>query len=132
MPIIDGHDVIAEAAGNAGKTATWVIPVLQTVRADLDAFQALILAPTRDLVLQTQKFITAVSDFMDIRCYACVGGGSMPQYEQDLQVAPQVVVGTPGRILSLVQRNILKPADIKMFVLDDVDEILAVSVHPVF
>ncbi|KAL2208381.1 ATP-dependent RNA helicase eIF4A [Sarocladium strictum] len=125
MPIIDGHDVIAEAADNAGKTATWVIPVLQTVRANIDACQALILAPTRELALQTQKFITAVSDFMDIRSYACVGGGSMPQYEQDFQVAPQVVVGTPGRILTMVQRNILKSANIKMFVLDDADEILA-------
>lgn len=127
MPIINGHDVIAEAPYGAGKTAAWVIPVLQKLKADLKACQALIFAPTRASALQIQEFIIAIGDFMNIQCHACISGVSVPDYEKVFQDTPQVVVGTPGRIGDLVQRNILKTANIEKIVLDDADEILAVS-----
>ncbi|KAK1456389.1 ATP-dependent RNA helicase eIF4A [Colletotrichum melonis] len=125
MPIINGHDVIAESSYGAGKTVTCVIPVLQKVRADLKACQALIFVPTRESAFKTQELIVAISDFMNIRCHACVGGVSMLDYEKVFQDAPHVVVGTPGRLRDLIQRSILKTANIELIVLDDADEIFA-------
>ncbi|KAF4886001.1 ATP-dependent RNA helicase eIF4A [Colletotrichum fructicola] len=125
MPILDGQDVIAQASYGAGKTATLVISILQKVKPDLKACQTLILAPSRELVMQTQEFIVAIGDFMNIRCGACVGGVSVLDNEKVLRDAPPVVVGTPGRLKDMIQRDILKTANIETLVLDEADEIIA-------
>ncbi|KAI8298696.1 ATP-dependent RNA helicase eIF4A [Colletotrichum sp. SAR11_240] len=125
MPILDGQDVIAQASYGAGKTATLVISILQKVKPDLKACQTLILAPSRELVMQTQEFIVAIGDFMNIRCGACVGGVSVLDNEKVLRDAPPVVVGTPGRLKDMIQRDILKTANIETLVLDKADEIIA-------
>ncbi|KAF9870573.1 hypothetical protein CkaCkLH20_11879 [Colletotrichum karsti] len=126
MPIINGQDVIAEATYGSGRTAALVIPILQKLRADLEACQALILVPTRESALQIQKFILAIGDFMNIRCSACVGGVGAQDYEKVFRdETPQVVVGTPGRLRDVIQRNILETANIERIALDDADEIFA-------
>ncbi|EQB43514.1 hypothetical protein CGLO_17827 [Colletotrichum gloeosporioides Cg-14] len=125
MPILNGHDVIAQASYGAGKTATLVIPALQKVKPDLKACQALIFVPTRELALQTQEFIVAIGDLMNIRCGACIGGVSVLDNEKVLQDAPPVVVGTPGRLQDMIQRDILKTANTETIALDEADEIIA-------
>jgi translation initiation factor 4A len=84
--------------------------------------QALVLAPSRDLAQEIHKVINAIGDFMDIHTHVCKGP------REDIEVlkdGPQIVVGTPGRVQNMIQRGVLCIDDIKMFVLDDVDEILA-------
>ena len=89
--------------------------------------QALILAPTRELAQQIQKVVIAIGDFMNIECHACIGGTSVRDDMKALQEGPQIVVGTPGRVQDMIQRRFLKTDSMKMFVLDEADEMLSVS-----
>ncbi|TIA03534.1 ATP-dependent RNA helicase eIF4A [Aureobasidium pullulans] len=125
MPVIKGHDVIAQAQSGTGKTATFSISVLQKLDPNVKACQALILAPTRELAQQIQKVVVAIGDFMNVECHACIGGTSVRDDMKALQDGPQVVVGTPGRVHDMIQRRVLKTDSMKMFVLDEADEMLS-------
>ncbi|KAM5376672.1 hypothetical protein ACJA88_006995 [Fusarium oxysporum] len=125
MPVIKGHDVIAQAQSGTGKTATFSISVLQKIDTNVKQCQALILAPTRELAQQIQKVVVAIGDFMQIECHACIGGTSVREDMKALQDGPQVVVGTPGRVQDMIQRRFLKTDSMKMFVLDEADEMLS-------
>lgn len=127
MPVIKNHDVIAQAQSGTGKTATFSISVLQKIDANVKQCQALILAPTRELAQQIQKVVVAIGDFMNVECHACIGGTSVREDMKALQDGPQVVVGTPGRVQDMIQRRFLKTDAMKMFVLDEADEMLSVS-----
>jgi translation initiation factor 4A len=127
MPVIKGHDVIAQAQSGTGKTATFSISVLQKIDPAVKQCQALILAPTRELAQQIQKVVVAIGDFMNVECHACIGGTSVRDDMKALQDGPQVVVGTPGRVQDMIQRRFLKTDAMKMFVLDEADEMLSVS-----
>ena len=122
-----GHDVIAQAQSGTGKTATFSISVLQKLDPNIKQCQALILAPTRELAQQIQKVVVAIGDFMNVECHACIGGTSVRDDMKALQEGPQVVVGTPGRVHDMIQRRFLKTDSMKMFVLDEADEMLSVS-----
>jgi superfamily II DNA/RNA helicase len=124
---IQGHDVIAQAQSGTGKTATFSISVLQKLDPNIKQCQALILAPTRELAQQIQKVVVAIGDFMNVECHACIGGTSVRDDMKALQEGPQVVVGTPGRVQDMIQRRFLKTDSMKMFVLDEADEMLSVS-----
>jgi translation initiation factor 4A len=125
--IFEGHDVIAQAQSGTGKTATFSISVLQKLDPNIKQCQALILAPTRELAQQIQKVVVAIGDFMNIECHACIGGTSVRDDMKALQEGPQIVVGTPGRVHDMIQRRFLKTDSMKMFVLDEADEMLSVS-----
>ncbi|PMB69706.1 ATP-dependent RNA helicase eIF4A [Beauveria bassiana] len=125
MPVIKGHDVIAQAQSGTGKTATFSISTLQKIDPAVKQCQALILAPTRELAQQIQKVVVAIGDFMNIECHACIGGTSVRDDMKALQDGPQVVVGTPGRVHDMIQRRFLKTDSMKMFVLDEADEMLS-------
>ncbi|KAL8999684.1 MAG: hypothetical protein Q9169_001501 [Polycauliona sp. 2 TL-2023] len=125
MPVIKGSDVIAQAQSGTGKTATFSISVLQKLDPNVKACQALILAPTRELAQQIQKVVVAIGDFMNVECHACIGGTSVRDDMKALQDGPQVVVGTPGRVQDMIQRRVLKTDSMKMFVLDEADEMLS-------
>lgn len=129
LTFIEGSDVIAQAQSGTGKTATFSISVLQKLDPNVKACQALILAPTRELAQQIQKVVVAIGDFMSIDCHACIGGTSVRDDMQALQAGPQVVVGTPGRVQDMIQRRVLKTDSMKMFVLDEADEMLSVSIE---
>ena len=126
--LLSGSDVIAQAQSGTGKTATFSISVLQKLDTNVKACQALILAPTRELAQQIQKVVVAIGDFMSVDCHACIGGTSVRDDMTALQAGPQVVVGTPGRVQDMIQRRVLKTDSMKMFVLDEADEMLSVSV----
>jgi translation initiation factor 4A len=127
LTAFEGHDVIAQAQSGTGKTATFSISVLQKLDPNIKQCQALILAPTRELAQQIQKVVVAIGDFMNVECHACIGGTSVRDDMKALQEGPQVVVGTPGRVQDMIQRRFLKTDSMKMFVLDEADEMLSVS-----
>ena len=118
--------MIAQAQSGTGKTATFSISVLQKLDPNVKACQALILAPTRELAQQIQKVVVAIGDFMSVECHACIGGTSVREDMKALQDGPHVVVGTPGRVQDMIQRRVLKTDSMKMFVLDEADEMLSV------
>lgn len=125
VPVIKGHDVIAQAQSGTGKTATFSISILQKLDPEVKGTQALILAPTRELAQQIQKVVIALGDYMNIECHACVGGTNVREDMAKLQEGVQVVVGTPGRVFDMINRRALRTDHIKIFCLDEADEMLS-------
>lgn len=126
MPMIRGSDTIAQAQSGMGKTAAFVIGILQNVDTSVAKVQALILAPTRELAQQIQKVVVALGDYMGLQCHICIGG---TRVVDDIRIfqneTPHVVVGTPGRVHDMIQRRALGTSAIKTFCLDESDEMLS-------
>lgn len=125
IPVIKGHDVIAQAQSGTGKTATYSIAILQRIDPSNKNVQALILAPTRELAQQIQKVVIALGDYMKISCHACIGGTAVREDMAKLQEGAQVVVGTPGRVYDMINRRAFRTDHLKMFCLDEADEMLS-------
>jgi len=125
MPILAGHDTIAQAQSGTGKTATFSISVLQLVDSSIKDIQALILAPTRELAQQIRKVAGALGDFLAVTSHACIGGTLVRDDVRTLSEGVQVVVGTPGRVNDMIQRKAMNLHHVKIFVLDEADEMLS-------
>ncbi len=123
--MLKGNDVIAQAQSGTGKTATFAISILQSIDENLRETQALILAPTRELAQQIQKVVIALGDYLGTQCHACIGGTNVRDDMKRLENGAQIVVGTPGRVYDMIQRGALKAQTIRMFVLDEADEMLS-------
>ena len=124
-PMLLGRDVIAQAQSGTGKTATFAIGILQQIDTALQECQALVLAPTRELAQQIVKVIVALGDFMSVRTHACVGGTAVRDDIRTLQQGVHVVVGTPGRVFDMINRRALRLTDVRLFALDEADEMLS-------
>ena len=125
VPVVKGHDVIAQAQSGTGKTATFSVSILQKLDPNIKGTQALILAPTRELAQQIQKVVVALGDYMNVECHACVGGTNVREDMAKLQEGVQVVVGMPGRVFDMINRRALRTDTIKIFCLDEADEMLS-------
>jgi len=124
-PILDGRDTIGQAQSGTGKTATFVIGVLQRIDWDVRGCQGLILAPTRELADQIQKVALALGDYLRVRCHACIGGTSVRDDIDKLREGQHLVVGTPGRVFDMIGKRHLRVDDLITFVLDEADEMLS-------
>ncbi|WKX94480.1 hypothetical protein Q1695_011616 [Nippostrongylus brasiliensis] len=125
VPCTTGRDVIAQAQSGTGKTATFSVSILQRIDENDPSVQALVMAPTRELAQQIQKVMCALGDYMNIKVHACIGGTSIRDDQRKLESGVHVVVGTPGRVNDMINRSVLQTRDIKMFVLDEADEMLS-------
>jgi translation initiation factor 4A len=125
IPLCKDRDVIAQAQSGTGKTATFTIGVLQHIDFSLRECQALILAPTRELAQQIQQVVLALGDYLHARCHSCIGGTRIRDDIQKLQSGVHIVVGTPGRVYDMLSRGVLRPSSIKIFILDEADEMLS-------
>jgi len=126
VPILSGRDVIAQAQSGTGKTGAFTVSTIQCVDETLNELQGLILAPTRELAIQTHKVISTIGTFMEnLKCSLFIGGRSMEQDMKELDNRPQIVVGTPGRVHDLMRRRKLNTKSIKMLVIDEADEMLS-------
>lgn len=135
-PVMDGRDMIGQAQSGTGKTATFVVGALQRLDSRKRACQALILAPTRELAIQTQSVALALGEYLGVRCYTCIGGTARQQDAETLREGQHVVVGTPGRMYDMIEKGCLRVDDLKLFVLDEADEMLSAGfkdqVHRIF
>ncbi|XP_072054916.1 uncharacterized protein [Arachis hypogaea] len=125
VPFCKGLDVIQQAQSGTGKTATFCSGILQQLDYSLTECQALVLAPTRELAQQIEKVMRALGDYLGVKVHACVGGTSVREDQRILASGVHVVVGTPGRVFDMLRRQSLQPDHIKMFVLDEADEMLS-------
>lgn len=123
-PMISGKNLIVQAQSGTGKTGAFSIGVLEQLDPSIKSVQALLLAPTRELSTQISKVITALSEFMNIKVIACVGGTSVRSDMESLHNS-HVVIGTPGRIYDLLTRKQFPLNHLKVFVLDEADEMLS-------
>lgn len=83
------------------------------------------MAPTRELATQIQKVVIALGDFMQAQCHACIGGTNVREDMRKLELGTHVIVGTPGRVYDMISRKVMKTSSIKLFVLDEADEMLS-------
>jgi translation initiation factor 4A len=125
VPTAAGRDVLMHAQSGTGKTGAFAIGTLDQVDTSPHAgTQVLILSPTRDLALQTQRVVLAVGDYLKVQCHASIGGRSGRADGDALRQNPHVVTGTPGRVIDNIQRGSLNVRGIKTLVLDEVDVLL--------
>merc|ERR1711967_141505 len=125
VPMCRGLDVIQQAQSGTGKTATFCAGVLHLLDYSLPECQALVLAPTRELAQQIEKVMRALGDYLQVKCHACVGGTSVREDTRILRDGQHVVVGTPGRVYDMLRRRALRQDYIKVFALDEADEMLS-------
>jgi translation initiation factor 4A len=124
VPVIRGRDTIAQAQSGTGKTGTFAISILQRLDMSVQECQALVLGPTRELAQQIQNVMSAIGDYMKVKVHACVGGTAVREDIGKLRDGVHVVVGTPGRVYDMIQRGALKLNKLKLFVLDEADQML--------
>src|SRR3989344_1972641 len=118
-----GKDVIGIANTGTGKTAAFLIPLVENILKDFN-YKALIISPTRELALQTRDELRKFSGNMPIFSTLCIGQSSMQIQISQLRHNPHVVVGTPGRLKDLINRGVLKLGMFKMIILDETDQML--------
>ena len=124
-PLLDGHDLLGQAATGTGKTAAFALPLLH--RLDPDAKggpAALVLVPTRELAEQVSQAVHRYGRDLGVRVLPVYGGQPIGRQLQALQRGVDVVVGTPGRVLDHISRETLDLSDIQTVVLDEADEML--------
>ena len=127
LPIFNKKDIIAQAQSGTGKTACFTIGALQLIDLTKRATQAILLAPTRELAIQTKIVVEKIgSMFPDLRVQLLVGGTSVDEDIHHLHSKPpHIVVGCPGRIHDMLNRRKLASRDLRLFVLDEADEMLS-------
>ncbi|MDO4925711.1 MAG: DEAD/DEAH box helicase [Turicibacter sp.] len=123
--VLSGKDIIGQAQTGTGKTAAFMLPILEKIDPKNRNVQALVLCPTRELAVQvheeSKKF---ARNMRDVHILSIYGGQSYDPQIRALKKGVQIVVGTPGRVMDHMRRGTLKLENLKMLVLDEADEML--------
>ena len=128
VPLIrEGRDVVGQAQTGTGKTASFGIPIVETVDPAPGDPQALVLAPTRELALQVCSEISAIGHYRGISVAAIYGGQPMQPQIDAIKRGAHVVVATPGRLMDHMQRRTLSLRKIRIAVLDEADQMLDIG-----
>lgn len=123
--IMDGKDVIGQAQTGTGKTCAFGIPAIEMLSEESEAIQVLVLCPTRELAIQSAEELKAVSKYKQgIKILPIYGGQPIDRQIMALKKRPQIIIGTPGRIMDHMRRKTLKLSELKMIILDEADEML--------
>ncbi|XP_058828790.1 ATP-dependent RNA helicase DDX54 [Topomyia yanbarensis] len=123
--ILEGRDVVAMAKTGSGKTACFLIPLFEKLkqREVKNGARALILTPTRELAIQTFKFIKQLGKFLDLKTILVLGGDSMDSQFAAIHTLPDIIVATPGRFLHLCVEMNLKLSSVEYCVFDEADRL---------
>ena len=125
--MLGGADVIGQAQTGTGKTAAFALPILNNLQPGQKHIQALVMCPTRELALQVSQAFSEYGQFCDVRVLAVYGGQPYGPQITRLNRGVDVVVGTPGRMLDLLERNCLSLGRVRTVVLDEADEMLSMG-----
>lgn len=123
-PLLEGKDVIGQAQTGTGKTAAFGVPMIQRLNPQIKGVQGLVLVPTRELAVQVAENISKFGKYARIRVLAVYGGESINKQIHALNGNINIVVGTPGRIIDLMERRVLNLASVRIVVLDEADRML--------
>ncbi|MBX9955486.1 DEAD/DEAH box helicase [Peribacillus simplex] len=122
--IVEGKDIMAESPTGTGKTLAYLLPLLEKIDPEKKSPQALILASSRELVMQINEEIRIWSEGSGITGAAFIGGANVKRQLDKLKKRPQVIAGTPGRIYELIAQKKLKMHEVKTIVLDEGDQLI--------
>ncbi len=126
IPITKGYDVIGQSQSGTGKTGTFLIGTLQQIDPELKHIQALVLAPTRELSQQILSVCNNLSGYMKLQNYLLIGGNSRHEDLRNLDKNDyHIVIGTPGRVYDMLKHKSLQLKHLKLFVIDEADEMLS-------
>ena len=123
--ILEGKDIIAQAQSGTGKTGAFTIGTLCKIDPNLDETQILIIVPTHELAYQVYTVFKEISNYTNISLMKVLGGTNISMCIEELKKNPKIVIGTPGRILDMINRNSLITSELKTLVLDEADEMLS-------
>jgi ATP-dependent RNA helicase DeaD len=127
-PASRGKSLVVQARTGTGKTCAFGLPIVDTlVKKSVEHCQALILVPTRELALQVGRELIRLSEFRGTKVMSIYGGAPMGKQVEELAAGAQVVVGTPGRVLDHLRRGTMDPSHVRIFVLDEADEMLSMG-----
>lgn len=124
--ILAGRDVIGQAKTGTGKTAAFGLPLIHSQHRDV-GFQTLILAPTRELAIQIAAELQELAKHTPIRVAPIYGGQRISTQADKLKRDPEIIVGTPGRVMDLVERRMINLKNVRFAVLDEVDRMLDIG-----
>ncbi|ARW05824.1 ATP-dependent helicase [Bacillus atrophaeus] len=122
--IMEGKDVIAESPTGTGKTLAYALPVLERIQPEQKHAQAVILAPSRELVMQIFQVIQDWKSGSELRAASIIGGANVKKQVEKLKKHPHIIVGTPGRVSELIKMKKLKMHEVKTIVLDEADQLI--------
>lgn len=126
IPIaLTGRDILARAKNGTGKTGAYVIPVVEKIDISKTDAQALIIVPTRELALQTSQICIELSKYLGCKCMVTTGGTNLKDDIMRLYDPVHCIIATPGRILDLMNKGIVRTSLISMLVLDEADKLLS-------
>lgn len=120
-----GVDLIAQAQSGTGKTGAFAIGCLNSLDESLKRTQVIIISPTHELVNQTYDVLENIGKYMNVTMMKVMGGTSMNECRDGLNKDPQIIVGSPGRILDMINRRNLFTDNIRQVIIDEADEILS-------
>lgn len=124
FPLMEGRDLLGISNTGSGKTGAFLIPIIEHAKADQQQFTALIVTPTRELALQIEEEFKTLSKGMNLYSATFIGGTNINSDFKSLNRKLHVIVGTPGRLLDLYDRKLLKLNQINTLVLDEFDRML--------
>ncbi|MGE6631689.1 DEAD/DEAH box helicase [Bacillus sp. NPDC077027] len=122
--IMNKRDVVAESPTGTGKTLAYVLPLLNNIQPDIKHPQVLILAPSRELVMQIFQVVQDFKQGSDVKAISLIGGANIKKQQEKLKKHPHIIVATPGRVQELIKIKKLKMHEIKTIVLDEADQLL--------
>ncbi len=125
--LLAGHDVVGQSQTGTGKTAAYSLPLLDAVDEQLAAVQILTLAPTRELAQQVAQSVEDFAGDRQLKTLVVCGGQSIERQIRSLRRGAQLVVGTPGRVIDLLDRGDLDLSQVRWVVLDEADEMLSMG-----
>ena len=125
-PIINGKDIVLQSHSGTGKTATFIIGLLQNIDFNLQETQCIVISNTRELADQTYKVFGKLAEYTNVKCNLCIGGDLQNRYISNV-LKEQVIIGTPGRISDLLSKQIINTHYIKLLIVDEADDVLSSS-----
>jgi len=129
--VLSGADVIGCAETGTGKTAAFLLPIIQNLSTQTrPGIRVLVLAPTRELALQIQKNYTELNHLKTNRSVLVIGGANMKKQIDDVRRRPTIVIATPGRLLDLTERGVIDLSTSEVLVLDEADRMLDMGFLP--
>lgn len=128
---LSNKNILARAKNGTGKTAAFVIPLLEKISVKDHTVQGLILVPTRELALQTSSVVKSLGKFIDIQCMVSTGGTSLREDILRLYNGVHVIVATPGRILDLASKHVADLSNCNMLVMDEADKLLSLELQSI-
>ncbi len=131
-PLLQGHDLLGIAQTGTGKTGAFLIPIIEQLLQQKQTSYALVVVPTRELAIQVEEEFKSMTKGLGLYSACFIGGTNLNKDLQALRRTTHVIIGTPGRLLDLVNRQALKLAEFKTLVLDEFDRMLDMGfVHDV-